>query len=128
MVIGLSAWSPIWSVIIPVLQNWTNAKRESDLFNHEDEYRLNDLSRIPVNKGTNSRVGWTKYSDLYETVHPSFDLISLCLLTGVECGKGLLDDTKSCYQLIITVTCTNSKKTGAFLFDERAFVHSKCPK
>ena len=59
MVIGLSAWSPIWSVIIPVLQNWTNAKRESDLFNHEDEYRLNDLSRIPVNKGTNSRVGWT---------------------------------------------------------------------
>ena len=58
------------------------AKRESDLFNHEYDYRLNDLSRIPVNKGTNSRVGWTKYSDLYETVHPSLVLISLCLLTG----------------------------------------------
>ena len=35
------------------------AKRESDLFNHEYDYRLNDLSRIPVNKGTNSRVGWS---------------------------------------------------------------------
>ena len=34
-------WSPIWSVIIPVLQNWTTAKRESDLFNHEYDYRLN---------------------------------------------------------------------------------------
>ena len=41
-----------------------------------------DLSRIPVNKGTNSRLGWTKYSDLYETVHPSLVLISLCLFTG----------------------------------------------
>ena len=42
-----------------------------------------DLSCIPVNKGTNSRLEWTKYSDLYETVHPSLVLISLCLLTGV---------------------------------------------
>ena len=41
-----------------------------------------DLSRIPVNKGTNSRLGWTQYSDLYEIVHPSLGLISLCLLTG----------------------------------------------
>jgi len=41
-----------------------------------------DLSRIPVNKGTNSRLGWTKYSDLYEIVYPSLVLISLCLLTG----------------------------------------------
>ena len=41
-----------------------------------------DLSRIPVNKGTHSRLGRTKYSDLYETVHPSLVLISLCLLTG----------------------------------------------
>ena len=40
-----------------------------------------DLSRIPVNKGTNSRLGWTKYSDLYEIVHPSLVFISLCLLT-----------------------------------------------
>ena len=34
---------------------------------------LTDLSRIPVNKGTNSRVGWTAYSDLYETVHLSLE-------------------------------------------------------
>ena len=41
-----------------------------------------DPSDIPVNKGTNSRLGWTKYSDLYEIVHLSLDLISLSLLTG----------------------------------------------
>ena len=41
-----------------------------------------DLSRIPVNKGTNLRLGWTKYSDLYEIVHPSLVLISLCFLIG----------------------------------------------
>jgi len=41
-----------------------------------------DLSRIPVNKNNNARLGWTKYSDLYKLVHPSLDLISLCLLTG----------------------------------------------
>ena len=41
-----------------------------------------DLSRSPVNKGTTSRRGLTKYSDLYEIVHPSLVLISLCLLTG----------------------------------------------
>ena len=35
-----------------------------------------DLSRIPVNKGINSRLGWTKYSDFYEIVHPSLVLIS----------------------------------------------------
>ena len=41
-----------------------------------------DLSRIPVNKGTNWRLGWTKYSDLYEIVQLSLlVLISLCLLT-----------------------------------------------
>ena len=49
-----------------------------------------DLSHILVNKGIKSRLGWTKYSDLYEIVHPSLDLIILCLLTGAECGKGLL--------------------------------------
>ena len=49
-----------------------------------------DLSRIPVNKGIKSRHGWTKYSDLCEIVHPSLNLIFLCLLTGVEWGKGLL--------------------------------------
>ena len=40
------------------------------------------LSRITFNKFTNSRLGWTKYSDLYEIVHPSLILISLRLLTG----------------------------------------------
>ena len=49
-----------------------------------------DLSRIPVNKGIKSRHGWTKYNDLYEIVHPSLNLIFLCLITGVDCGKGLL--------------------------------------
>ena len=44
-------------------------------------YNTIDLSSIPVNKGTNSRLGWTKYSDLYEIFHPSPVLISLCLLT-----------------------------------------------
>ena len=34
------------------------------------------LSRIPVNKGIKSRLGWTKYSDLYEIVHPSLGFIS----------------------------------------------------
>ena len=36
--------------------------------------RFIDLSRIPVNKGTNSRLGWTRYSDFYEIVHPSLVL------------------------------------------------------
>ena len=31
-----------------------------------------------------------KYSDLYEIVHPSLNPNFLCLVTGVECGKGLL--------------------------------------
>ena len=30
-----------------------------------------ELSGISVNKGTNSRLGWAKCSDLYEIVHPS---------------------------------------------------------
>ena len=50
---------------------------------------LIDLSRVPVNKGTNSRLGWTKCSDLYEIVHPSLVFISLCLLTEAYGGKGL---------------------------------------
>ena len=32
-------WSPIRSVIIHLLQNWTTTKQESDLFNHEYDYR-----------------------------------------------------------------------------------------
>ena len=49
---------------------------------NKDVFYTIDLSRIPVNKGTNSRFEWAKYSDLYEIVHPSLVLISLCLLTG----------------------------------------------
>lgn len=54
-------------------------------------YNTIGLSRIPVNKGTNSRLGWAnKYSDLYEIVHPSPALISLCLLTHLRVmRKGL---------------------------------------
>ena len=48
-----------------------------------------DLSCFPVNKGTNSRLGWAKYSDLCEIIHPSLYLIFLCLLTGAKCEKGL---------------------------------------
>ena len=47
-----------------------------------------ELFRTSENKGTNSRLRWTKYSDLYEPVQPNLDLMSLCLLTGPECGKG----------------------------------------
>ena len=36
---------------------------------------MKHLSRIPVNKGTNSRYGVTKYSDLCETVKQNLDLI-----------------------------------------------------
>ena len=49
-----------------------------------------DRFRIHVNRGTNLKLGWTKYNDWYETIYPSLDLISLCLLTGAECGKGVL--------------------------------------
>ena len=41
-------WSPIRSVIIHVLQNWTTTKQESDLFNHEYDYRLNWTKQSPV--------------------------------------------------------------------------------
>ena len=43
---------------------------------------INSPFRIPVNEGTNSRLEWTKYSDLYEIVHPSLVFMSLCLLPG----------------------------------------------
>ena len=54
-----------------------------------DDLVCMDLSRIPVNKGIKSMLGWRKCSDLYEIVHPSLHLISFCLLTGADCGKGL---------------------------------------
>ena len=41
-------WSPIRSVIIHMLQNWTTTKQESDLFNHEYDYRLNWTKQSPV--------------------------------------------------------------------------------
>ena len=44
---------------------------------NKDVFYTIDLSRIHVNKGTNSRLGWTKYNDLYEIIHPSLVLISL---------------------------------------------------
>jgi len=55
-----------------------------------DMISLTDRSRIHVNKGTNLRLGWTKYSDWYETIYPGLDLIYLCLLTGADCGEGVL--------------------------------------
>ena len=44
-----------------------------------------DLSHISVNKGIKSRHGWTKYSDLYEIVHPSLNLIFF--MFGYWCGR-----------------------------------------
>ena len=49
-----------------------------------------DLSRIPTNNGTESRLGWTKMQQMYENVHPSLALVLLFVRTEVECGKGLL--------------------------------------
>ena len=49
-----------------------------------------DLSRIPTNNGTESRLGWTKIQQMYENVHPSLALVLLIVRTEVECGKGLL--------------------------------------
>ena len=40
-------WSPI-RLIIQVLQTWTTAKQESDLFNREYDYRLNWTTQSPV--------------------------------------------------------------------------------
>ena len=70
-----------------------------------------DLSHIPVNKCTNSRLRWTNYSDLYEIVHPSLVLISLCLLTGAECGKGLYDNVSpfNFGAVILFLICKNKK-------------------
>ena len=44
-----------------------------------------DLSSIYSRKQKHRlRLGWTKYSDLCEIVHPSLNLISLCLLTAIN--------------------------------------------
>ena len=39
----------------------------------------------------------TKYGDLYEIVNPSLDLVSLCVITGEECAKGLVFVQKGQY-------------------------------
>ena len=58
-----------------------------NLFSFAEEYLI-DPSLIPVNKGMRLG-GLTKFTDLYETVCSSLNLISLCVLTRMECGKGL---------------------------------------
>ena len=71
-----------------------------------------------MNKGANSRLGWTKYSDLYETVHLSLDFISLCLqLTGAKCGKGLLYIDMYVFQ-------TESSGVGEAILDFIEWFHS----
>ena len=50
-----------------------------------------DLSRIPTNNGTKSRLGWTKMN-VHENVHPNLTLVLLFKRTEVECGKGLFLD------------------------------------
>ena len=37
----------------------------------------------------NSRLGWAKIQEWYETVHPNLSLVLLFVLTEVECTKGL---------------------------------------
>ena len=66
------------------------------------------LSRIPVNKGIKSRLGWTNYSDLYETIYPSLDLISFRLLTGAECAKGTEKRATKNVQLVLQHCCKTS--------------------
>lgn len=58
-----------------------------NLFSFAEEYLI-DPSLIPVNKGMRLG-GLTKFTDLSETVCSSLNLISLCVLTRMECGKGL---------------------------------------
>ena len=52
-----------------------------------------DLSRIPTNNGTESRLGWTKIQQMYKNAHPNLALALLLVRTEVECGKGLLEKT-----------------------------------
>ena len=57
------------------------------LFTQLNGKRTLDLSHVPVNKGTNSRLGWTKYSHLYGIVHLGLDCISLFFRNGAEWGQ-----------------------------------------
>ena len=52
-------------------------------------YTIIDLSRIPTNNGTESRLGRSKIQQMYENVHPSLALALLFVRTEVERGKGL---------------------------------------
>ena len=56
-------------------------------------YEQCENREVFLNKGTNSRLGLTKHSDLYEMiiVHPILDLFSLCVLSGAEFRKSLQD-------------------------------------
>ena len=59
--------------------------------------RINKIERFQSNYRPFPH-SWTKYSDLYVIVHPSLVLIFLCLLTGAECGKGLLNGSIMIYE------------------------------
>ena len=80
-------WQMTYTQKLPKLCSATWSNDDGD--GKENGNKPIDISRIPVNKGIKSRLGWTNYSDLYEIVHQSLDLISLYLLTGAEYGKGL---------------------------------------
>ena len=68
--------------------------------------RFLDLSRIPVNKKTNSRLGWTKYSDLYEIVHPSLVLFYVCLLEH-NAGKVYSYQTRNALRAVGVLSITS---------------------
>ena len=51
-----------------------------------------DRFYIRMNKDTDSMAGETRYSDLNEIFHLSFDLVSLCELAGGECWKVIIID------------------------------------
>ena len=42
---------------------------------------LMDLSRIPTNNGTESRLGWTEIQQMYENVHPNLALAGAIVRT-----------------------------------------------
>ena len=61
-------------------QKKNRTKRSSYLFNSPPSHRL--FPHSCIYKSTNSRLGWTKSSDLYEIVYPSLVLISLRFLVN----------------------------------------------
>lgn len=94
-----------------------------NLFSFAEEYLI-DPSLIPVNKGMRLG-GLTKFTDLYETVCSSLNLISLCVLTRMECGKGLQGGTHQ------TTSCSNTLRrqvtaTSHFVCTGEFFCESLC--